>query len=127
MPLKYRLIPRGNPAKPEAPKKFYATVVTKGEVTQRQLAKDIAAISTVSEVDTMAMLEAMLQIIPKHLAEGNIVRLGDFGSFSIQITSDGAETETAFNATLMDTPKIVFRPGQETKNILNSIKFEKEA
>lgn len=101
--------------------------MTRGEVTPRQLAKEIASISTVSEVDTMAMIEALLQLIPKHIAEGEIVRLGDFGSFSVQLTSDGAETEASFNATLMDRPKITFRPGREIKNVLSTIKFEKEA
>lgn len=126
MALKYRLIQRGNPGNSEAPKKFYANAVTRGEITTRQLAQEIASISTVSAVDIMAMIEALLQMIPKHIIEGEIVRLGEFGSFSISITSNGSETEAAFHSSLINKPKMVFRPSQEVKKVLTGIKYEKE-
>ena len=45
------------------------------------IAKSINGISTVSSVDTAAVLEAFLTVVPEKLAEGNIVEWGDFGSF----------------------------------------------
>jgi predicted histone-like DNA-binding protein len=72
-----------NPSKPTDPKKYYASLVTRGDVSLRKLAKEITEISTVSPPDVMAVIEALLQIIPRHLIQGEIVRLGDFGSFSV--------------------------------------------
>ena len=37
MALKYKLVQRGNPSKPEDPKKFYASAVNAGEMSLRAL------------------------------------------------------------------------------------------
>ena len=79
-----------------------------------------------SVVDTMAVIESLLQIIPRHITEGEIVRLGDFGSFSLHLSSSGAESETAFTKDLIKGIKIIFRPGKELKDALKNVKFEKE-
>jgi predicted histone-like DNA-binding protein len=126
MALKYRLIQKINPQNPTLPGKFFAHPVTKGEMSVRQLAKEIADISTVSIVDTIAVIESFIQLIPKHLAEGEIVRLGDFGSFSIKLISEGAEQEEAFKAAMIKNVKIYFRPGKELKRALALTEFEKE-
>ena len=117
---------RGNPAKPDEPKKFYANSVTRGDISLRELAKEIAEISTVSVVDTSAVIESLLQIIPRHVIDGEIVRLGDFGSFSIRLSSGGAENEGSFSANLIKGVKLSFRPGRELKKALQDAEFEKE-
>ena len=126
MSLKYRLIQKINPQKPTLPGKFYAHPVTKGEVTVRELAREIADISTVSIVDTIAVIESFIQLIPKHLAEAEIVRLGDFGSFSIKLTSEGAVQEDEFKASMIRNVKMSFRPGKELKNALKVVDFQKQ-
>ena len=85
MAIKYKLVQKVNPAKPTDPKKFYANLVTRGEVSLRELAKEISTISTVSSPDVMAVIESLLQIIPKHLALGEIVHLGEFGLYSVRL------------------------------------------
>jgi len=70
MAIQYVVVTKGNPANPTAPKKFYAQARSSGEVALRQIAKEISDMSTVSTIDTMAVLEALLQLIPKHLADG---------------------------------------------------------
>jgi predicted histone-like DNA-binding protein len=102
MTVKYTVVARGNPGDPEAPKKYYPQVKSSGKVTLRQLAERIAEISTVSTVDTVAVLEALLTVIPQGLAEGRIVNLGDFRSFNLRIRGQGAGTPeevTAHNIT----------------------------
>jgi predicted histone-like DNA-binding protein len=54
--------------------------------------QQIAQFSTVSTVDTMAVLEGLLTIIPRQISNGNVVELGDFGSFWMRIQSDGSDT-----------------------------------
>ena len=51
--------------------------------------------------------------------------LGDLGSFSLRITSDGAVDADSFNSSMIIKRRMVFRPGREVKNVLNTIKFEK--
>jgi predicted histone-like DNA-binding protein len=112
MPIEYTLAERGNPANPTAPKKFYATAKSTGETTVRELAKRISGISTVSTVDVMAVLEAFFQTVPEELADGHIVRFGDFGSFFISLESDGSDTEKEFNVALVSNVRVKFRPGK---------------
>ena len=81
MTVKFNVVERGNPSNPAAPKKFYPSIESSGRKTMRQLAGQISQISTVSSVDTMAVLEGLLTIIPQELSAGNIVELGDFGNF----------------------------------------------
>ena len=85
MSTKYTVIARRKPGDPTAPEKYYPSVKSSGRITLRQLSKQIAEISTVSSVDTLAVLEALLTLIPREISNGNIVNLGDFGTFRLRI------------------------------------------
>ena len=90
MSVKYNVVERPNPSNPQAPKKFYPSLEASGRCTQRQLAELISHIST---ADTMAVIEGLLTVIPQELAAGNVVELGDFGSFWLKANAEGAETD----------------------------------
>jgi len=125
MPVKYTVSERGNPLQPQQPKKWYANAKSAGDTTLRTLSKEIAARSTISPADTQAVLVALTEVLVEHLANGKIVRLGDFGAFQVSVGSHGAETEAKFNTSLIKTKKVAFRPGIDLKEMLNNLKFEK--
>ncbi|MDR2910544.1 MAG: HU family DNA-binding protein [Bacteroidales bacterium] len=125
MAVKYTVTEKGNPQKPKDPKKWYANAKSTGDTTLRTLSKEIAARSTVSPADTQAVLVALTEVLTEHLAEGKIVRLGDFGAFQVSISSEGAETADKFNASMVKNQKVVFRAGIDIKEMLNNLKFEK--
>ena len=62
-----------------------------GHADTDAIAKSINSMSTVSSVDTAAVLEVFLNVILDKLAEGNIVELGVFGTFRISVSSEGQE------------------------------------
>lgn len=125
MAVQYVIVERGKPGDPTTQRKFYAQAKSKGSISLRNLAKRIGDISTVSTIDTLAVLEALLQVIPQEIANGNIVRLGEFGNFMLTIKGEGAETEESFNSSNIKSNKLSFRPGKEFKQVLNSIVYEK--
>ena len=125
MTVKYNTVQRGNPSNAEAPKKFYPSIESSGRKTMRQLAAQISAISTVSSVDTMAVLEALLTTIPQELAAGNIVELGDFGNFWLKANAEGADTAEAVRSTQITTLLPRFNAGKEFKKVLDTIEYEK--
>lgn len=125
MSIKFNVVTKKNPQDPEAPPKYYPQVKSRGKVTLRQLANRIADISTVSSVDTMAMLEALLKIIPEELGNGNIVQLGDLGSFGLRIKSTGSETPEEVTASNITNVLPAFRPGKQFKGTLGQAEFEK--
>lgn len=125
MSIKYNVVARRNPRDQEAPPKYYPSIQSTGRTSVRQLAERMAAISTLSTVDTMAALEAFLQIVPQELNKGNIVDLGDFGSFWLRIKSEGSNTEAEVNKSRIVMLKTYFRPGKEFQKVLKNAEFKK--
>ena len=75
--------------------------------------------------DNRPPIESFLAVVPAELAKGNIVELGDFGSFWLRTTSEGAETAEEVRADQIGTVLPRFNPGKEFKRILDAIKFNK--
>ena len=125
MSVKYNVVARKNPRDPDAPPKYYPSIVSSGREGMREIAKQIAEISTVSSVDTMASLESLLSVLPRILANGNIVDLGDFGTFWLRVKTEGSESEADVTARNITNVQIQFRPGKEFKRALEVIEFKK--
>lgn len=126
MTVKFNVVARGNPGHPEVPKKYYPMIHSTARVTTRELAQEASLISTLSTTDMMAAIESFLTIIPKELAKGNIVELGDFGTIWIRVESDGAETADEVRASQITNVLPRFSPGKLFKDVLNKIEFVKD-
>ncbi|MDR1645337.1 MAG: HU family DNA-binding protein [Tannerellaceae bacterium] len=94
MAVRYTVSERGNPLQPQQQKKWCANAKSAGDTTLRALGKEIAARSTVSPADTQAVLVALTEVLVQNLAEGKLVRLGDFGAFQVSVSSEGAENRS---------------------------------
>ncbi len=66
MPIKFSITPRKDPRNQESAPKYYATVKSDGRADTQPIAKSINSISTVSSVDTAAVLEAFSRWCPKN-------------------------------------------------------------
>lgn len=126
MTAKYSVVPKKNPRDPAVPPKDYPIAVSKGHTDLREIAERIALISTVSTFDSMAMLETMLLVIPEELADGRIVRLGDFGSFHLTIQSGGEAAPQDVGTHNIKRTKVHFKPGKVFKGMLKDLKFHKD-
>jgi len=125
MTVKFNIVQRGNPGNREAAWKFYPSIQSSGRVTTRELAEMAAERSTLSTMDMMAAIESFLAIVPQQLAKGNIVELGDFGSFWLRTVSEGVETPEEVNASLITTILPRFNPGKTFKKLLKMIEFSR--
>ena len=123
MTVKFNIVERGNPSNREAPKKFYPSIQSSGRVTTREMVEMAAQRSTMSSIDMMAAIETFLAIIPEQLAKGNIVELGEFGSFWLKTTSEGAETADEVRASQITSILPRFMPGKLFKRILEGIDY----
>lgn len=126
MAVKYNLVERGNPQKPTDPKKFYAQAIADGEVTQKDLGDQIEELTSLTEPDVLAAVSALRKVMVRGLADGKIVRFGDFGSFQVTLSSDGFESADKFKADSIRDVKIVFRAGTELRDMLDKLKFERK-
>ena len=125
MSIKFNVVERGRPGHAEAPKKYYPSLQSTGRATMRQLAEEASDISTLSSPDMMAAIEAFLTLIPNHLANGEVVELGDFGGFWLRFSAEGAETPAEVRGNQITTLIPRFMPGKEFKRALRQVKFEK--
>ncbi|MDH0659769.1 MULTISPECIES: HU family DNA-binding protein [Empedobacter] len=126
MAVKYNVIQKAYPGDPTGPKKFYANSIADGEVSLRNLSKEIAQTSSISESDVYATLIDLAKMLSKHLSDGKIVRLGDFGSFQISISSEGMDVMNKVNSASIKSAKILFRPGLDLRDTLATLKYEKK-
>jgi len=127
MSVKFSTTPKKDPRDLNAAPKHYAIAKSTGRADTHAVAKSINSMSTVSSVDTAAVLEAFLTVVPEKLAEGNIVELGDFGTFRVSLSSEGAATLAEVTANHITDARVIFTPGKRFKQALSAMQFEKEA
>lgn len=126
MPVKFNVVEKKNNFNRSEPSKFYASAKAQGEISLKALAKEIAgASSTVSDTDVLAVLNDLTKYVVRHLSQGEIVKLGDFGNFQVSLSSEGAESAEKFTPSLIKGGKIVFRPGQDLRDMLATLRYEK--
>lgn len=123
--MKYKLVEKANPLK-RTEKKWYANAVNQGVVGQKEIALNIADKSSLTTGDIANVIENLLQEMPKELIQGKSVKLGDFGSFRLSLSSEGADTQEKFNASMIKNAKVIFTPGTQLKEAIAKVKYERE-
>jgi predicted histone-like DNA-binding protein len=125
MSVPFNVVSKHNPQKPKAEKKFYAVAQSTGEADFRQMAKEIAEITTVSVPDAVAVLESLVMIIPRHIEKGEIIRLGELGSLRLTVNSEGSDTAEEVNASKIKKANYRFSPGNELQQTLKILKYNR--
>jgi predicted histone-like DNA-binding protein len=123
--MKYKLIQRRNPQKPDDPQKWYAVTANQGMVSQRQIADDIVALSSLSRGDISNVIDNLLDTIPRYLLMGKSVNLSGLGTFRLSFSSKAADTPEKFNANLISGIKVIFTPSPELKSAVSKAKVTK--
>lgn len=123
----YSVSPRVNPSEKGTPPKYYGHVQANGDVNIREMSERIQATCTVTKADVYAVLVALEDVITEALKGGEIVRLGDLGTFQIGISSKGALTEEDYDTSLIKKARINFRPGTALVGVLSNLTYQKVA
>ena len=121
----YSVAPRINPRDKDAAPKYYGRVQANGDVNVREMSERIQQSCTVHKADVQAVLLALEDVIIDALKSGEIVRLGDLGTFQIGISSKGAATEEDYDVSLIKKSRINFRPGLVLTNALAKLNYSK--
>ena len=123
----YSVVPRLNPRDKDASPKYYAQAQASGDVSIREMTERIQQSCTVHKADVHAVLVALEDTMIDALKGGEIVRLGDLGTFQIGVSGKGALTEEDYTPSLIQKARINFRPGIALSGILTSLSFSKVA
>ena len=123
----YSVAPRINPREKDEAPKYYGRVQANGDINVREMSERIQQSCTVHKTDVQAVLVALEDVIIDALKGGEIVRLGDLGTFQIGISSKGALTEEDYDVSLIKKARINFRPGVALSGILTGLTYKKVA
>ena len=123
----YSVVPRLNPRDKDASPQYYAQAQASGDVSIREMSERIQQSCTVHKADVHAVLVALEDTMLDALKGGEIVRLGDLGTFQIGVSGKGALTEEDYTPSLIQKARINFRPGIALSGILTSLSFSKVA
>ena len=123
----YSVVPRLNPRDKDASPKYYAQAQASGDVSIREMSERIQQSCTVHKADVHAVLVALEDTMIDALKGGEIVRLGDLGTFQIGVSGKGALTEEDYTPSLIQKARINFRPGIALSGILTTLSFSKVA
>jgi len=127
MPIKYKLAQKSQPGVAGGgTKKWYAAVVTDGEMTVDDLTKQIEKFSALSEADIRGVIIALENVIQDQLANGKIIRLDKLGSFYPSLSSEGVIKEGDFTVANIRGAKVNYRPGKRISNALATATFKKK-
>ena len=123
----YSVVPRINPRDKEAAPKYYAQAQARGDVNIREMATRIQGSCTVTKADVYAVLVALEDVIMEALQNGEIVRLGELGTFQVSLSGKGAVTSEDYDTSLIKKARINFRPGLSLAGMLDTLSFSKVA
>ena len=113
----------GNPREKNDPYKAYAKSQINGEISLKELSKEVSTKSTVHAADVYAVLIATTESMLAALKAGKQVDFGELGKFRLQITSTGAITAEDFTADNITGVTIQFIPGDDLKGIFQGMEF----
>ncbi len=127
MSIKYKLIERGEPGvKGGGTKKWYASVVTDGEMTIDELTKSIEKFSSLSEADIRGVIIALENVIQDALANSKIVRLEKLGNLYPSLSSQGVLRKEDFVAKVnIKATRVNYRPGKRISDTLKNAGFHR--
>ena len=120
-PMKFKLVEKANPMD-RTKKKRYANAVNAGTMSQKEMARHLEEKSSLTIGDISNVIENLIVELPRQLMEGKSVKLGDFGSFRLSLSSEGAEDKKKFNTAKIE-PKVIFTPSTEFKEKLQKISY----
>ena len=117
--MKFKAIQKINPQKLEEPRKWYAQIVTDGEITVDELVKEIEKFSALSEPDIRDVIIGLENVVQNKLAEGKIIRFDRLGTLYPSLSSTPSDTEEEVSAANIETLKVNYRAG---KRIMDAMK-----
>ena len=123
MPLNYSIAMLPNPMEKNDPHKAYAKAQINGEMSLKELSKEVASKSTVHSADVYAVLIATTESMLSALKAGKQVDFGELGKFRLQINSKGAITAEDFTSDNITGVTIQYVPGDDLKTIFQGMEF----
>lgn len=124
MAILLKTVARKNPQDKNAPVKYYPIQKTIRMVDETTVAEAIADETTLNPVEALMAIRQLRKILVRELLNSNSVKLGNWGSFGITLSTTGSETPEQVKANNVKTVNVRFTPGVELKEAMQKAQFE---
>ena len=104
--------------------RWYLTQSKSGTVKLEEIGARLEKSSSLSAGDINNGLTNLVDELPVYIGMGQTIQLGDFGTFRISVSSEGADSAEALTARNIKKAKLVFLPGTKLKQKLSTLSFE---
>ncbi len=122
--IDYSVYLLSNPLNAEDAPKAYGKNQIREVWNLEKFAKHIADHNGVYSRGTVkGVISDMCECLVEQLLNGNKIKLGELGDFSISLKTEGAETLEKFTAANIKAVNIVFTPGEDFENIVDKAEF----
>ena len=122
--IDYSVYLSNNPIRPDEPAKAYGKNQVREVWSMEQFSKHIADHNGVYSRGTVkGVISDMCECLVEQLLNGNKIKLGELGTFSISLSTEGAESLDKFTADNIKAVNIVFTPGEDFENIIDQAEF----
>ena len=119
--IKVKGVTKRNPREPETAPKYYLSAIHGGQVGVEQLANEVSKRCSLRNSDVQGVLLALMEIIPDEICKGNIVSLGELGTFYVNVSSSGVDTAEELSISNLKGFKLVHLPTKKFKKHLRMI------
>lgn len=97
--------------------------MTTAQVDETQVATDLAEETTLNPSKAMMAIRQLRKVLLRRLISGESVKLGNWGSFSVTISSTGADTKEEVTARNIKSVNLNFQPDEAFKSELQKATF----
>ena len=127
MTLKYKVVQQATPGKKGGGTyKYYARACNRTKRDLKYLASILSKRSSLSPGDIVSVLTELTILVPELLMENNTVQLGDLGTISLHLKSEGHQNEKDVTWRSIQETKVQFRAGIEFKRAIQDLHFERQ-
>lgn len=113
------------PGEPESDNKTYAVAQVSEKLDLPAIAQHMAGHDNkYNKGDIMAVVTQLSSCIKEQLLLGNKVDLGDLGSFSVTLASDGADNAEAFSTSMIKRVRVRWYPSKALNSLINEASFQ---
>ena len=124
MAILLNTVTRKNPQDKGATPKYYPVQNTVKQVDESTVAELIADETTLNPAEALMAIRQLRKVLVRELLNSNSIKLGNWGSFSVTLSTEGSETAEMVKATNVKNVGIRFTPGTELKEALQKAEFE---
>lgn len=116
-------VQRYNPLDKEAPAKWYPVQYTVKLVNETEVAELVAEETTLNPMEALMAIRQLRKVVQRLLLDGKSVKLGNWGTFNITLSTEGAETAEALTANHVKRINVNFQAGDDMKNAMQKADF----